>query len=410
MHIIFLSNKNPFCDLSAGANRSLGLLKELSNKGNSIKILISGGYFNQDEYKTYNSKGIIDGIAYEYLSSQKNISIWDRRIREYFTNRIIWYSLRINFKKHLKKIEKDTVVWIGNSLINFKITNVKLKQHYIKYFMELNEYPDIHLHNNSTKYFWQKSIANKQNNYFFKKTLHKLDGLALMTNNLIDYYSKRVSKKTNILYLPMTVALRRFNLDLNYPKLNDLHKPYIAFVGSMNNKKDGVNILIEAFAKIADTYTDLTLCIFGFWTYDSPNHQKRIKDLGLQKRIVYSKPIASDDVTRLIMNAKILVLPRPDSYQAQGGFPTKLGEYLATSNPVISTRVGEIPNYLENNKSIFFCDPGSIDSLTKTLNYVLNNKEKAINVGNAGRKVAETVFSSSIQGNRLNNFLKELIN
>ena len=49
----------------------------------------------------------------------------------------------------------------------------------------------------------------------------------------------------------------------------------------------------------------------------------------------------------------MLVLARPDNIQAKGGFPTKLGEYLATGNPVVVTKVGEIPNYLIDGVNAF---------------------------------------------------------
>ena len=108
------------------------------------------------------------------------------------------------------------------------------------------------------------------------------------------------------------------------------------------------------------------------------------------------------------MNAEILVLPRPASYQAEGGFPTKLGEYLATANPVVATRVGEIPEYLYDKESVFFCNPDSIDSLTTSLKCVLDNKENSRNVGLEGRKVAESVFSTNVQVKRLDAYLKNL--
>ncbi len=57
----------------------------------------------------------------------------------------------------------------------------------------------------------------------------------------------------------------------------------------------------------------------------------------------------------------------PDSKQAQGGFPTKLGEYLATGNPVCATTVGEIPDYLVDGESVYFAVPGSVDSFADAM-------------------------------------------
>ena len=37
---------------------------------------------------------------------------------------------------------------------------------------------------------------------------------------------------------------------------------------------------------------------------------------------------------QILTDASILALARPNNVQSQNGFPTKLGEYLATGNPV----------------------------------------------------------------------------
>ena len=66
---------------------------------------------------------------------------------------------------------------------------------------------------------------------------------------------------------------------------------------------------------------------------------------------------------KYLCNAKLLALARPDSIQAQGGFPTKLGEYLATGRPVVVTKVGEIPDYLEDGVNAFLSDINSGYSL-----------------------------------------------
>src|SRR5690606_30717904 len=166
---------------------------------------------------------------------------------------------------------------------------------------------------------------------------------------------------------------------------------------------------IEAFAKIADKYSDLKLYLVGPWNYDTPAHLSRIKELKLIDRIIWKGEFLRDIIPSIIKNAKLLVLPRPDSKQAQGGFPTKLGEYLATANPVCATTVGELPLYLKDNESVFFAEPGSIDSFAETMNRALQNYKEAQKVGAKGREVAERYFNKDIQAELLYNFLKQLI-
>src|SRR5690606_3427017 len=146
-----------------------------------------------------------------------------------------------------------------------------------------------------------------------------------------------------MMHLPMTVDFTRFDKIL--PPVKGFTKPYIVYVGVMNDAKDGVNILIKAYKEIYTDIKEYQLYLVGPWHYDTPLHLKMIQEFGLVNKIEWKGAYDRDLIPAIIQDADLLVLPRPDSKQAQGGFPTKLGEYLATGNPVVATRVGELPDY-----------------------------------------------------------------
>jgi glycosyltransferase involved in cell wall biosynthesis len=270
--------------------------------------------------------------------------------------------------------------------------------------MELSEFPDVHLFNKGNSF--QKRLANKQKLFFELVFLKKLNGLALMTKTLINHYEAFSDLKTQLLHLPMTVDLERFKRQ--YPKLENFEQPYIAFIGVMNDAKDGVNVLIHAFSKIRLKFPEYKLYLIGAWNYDTPLHLELIKSLNLTDNVSWLGEYSRNDIPAILQNASLLVLPRPDSKQAQGGFPTKLGEYLASGIPVCATTVGEIPDYLVNNESIFFAEPGSIDSFANAMDRALSNAEVAHKVGIAGRNIAEAQFNKDIQAKKLYEFLQTL--
>ena len=166
--------------------------------------------------------------------------------------------------------------------------------------------------------------------------------------------------------------------------------------------------MIDAFSKIYKKYPKLNLYLVGPRNYDTFSHLENIKELKLVERIKWVGEYPRDTIPSIICNAKLLVLPRPDSKQAQGGFPTKLGEYLATGRPVCATNVGEISEYLEDNKSVYFAKPGSVKSFVNTMSNALKDDEQANNVGEQGKKAAELYFNKKIQSKTLYNFLKQL--
>ena len=59
----------------------------------------------------------------------------------------------------------------------------------------------------------------------------------------------------------MAVDLDRFKKQNSSPL--EFKKPYIAYVGVMNDAKDGVNILIRSFHKISKDYPKLNLYLVG---------------------------------------------------------------------------------------------------------------------------------------------------
>jgi glycosyltransferase involved in cell wall biosynthesis len=115
-----------------------------------------------------------------------------------------------------------------------------------------------------------------------------------------------------------------------------------------------------------------------------------------------------DAIPSIVCNASGLVLPRPDSKQAQGGFPTKLGEYLASGNPVCATTVGEIPLYLTDQETVYFAAPGDVNSFTQALSKMEENRALAEQVGLAGQEIARKNFNKKIQSNSLFDFLNSL--
>ena len=400
MKVKILINTNPFYTSSASANRWLTLIEGLNDLKVSVQILVIGNYQSKGEQEKFEHISNINGIEIKYLTTKIVNGLWQRRIYKYFGKHI--QSFRIKNKIRKETLNFDGIIWTQNDLTIWKmITSIPDKS--FKLISEMSEFLDIHHYNKGNAL--QKRAGDAKQVYFENSYIKKLDGLVLMTKTLISHYSN-FSKHPPLLHLPMTVDLDRFQIEKK--DLSEFKSPYIAYVGVMNDAKDGVNVLIEAFNQIYKDYPKLNLYLVGGWNYDTPAHQERIKGLKLENRIKWVGEYPRESIPSIICNAKLLVLPRPDSKQAQGGFPTKLGEYLATGVPVCATTVGEIPDYLVDNISVYFAKPGSIDSFAKGMHNALKNSVKANKVGQQGKRVAESYFNKSIQSKTLYNFLKQL--
>ena len=154
-------------------------------------------------------------------------------------------------------------------------------------------------------------------------------------------------------------------------------------------------------------YTTNLFCLSNNLILKYDQDFKLIKEYKLEDKVFWMGEFSSDQIPSILKNASLLVLPRPPSKQAQGGFPTKLGEYLATSNPICATNVGEIPDYLIDGESVYFAEPGSIVSFANAMHRALSNPTVAKKVGANGKIVADKSFNKDIQAKILYDFLRE---
>jgi glycosyltransferase involved in cell wall biosynthesis len=205
----------------------------------------------------------------------------------------------------------------------------------------------------------------------------------------------------------MTVDFERFKNPGNI-----MQGKYIFYAGSLSEQKDGVESLIMAFSRFAKSNQDYKLFIAGS-TKDGSGEkrlQNMINSLSLDNHIRLLGSVSRDEIPAYISSSSILVLPRPDSLQARGGFPTKLGEYLASGKPVIVTRVGEIPAKLNEDQVFFISAEHIVEELTEKIIYIAQYYDNALETGKRGKAAAYDKFSLESNKGIIENAINALFN
>ena len=230
-------------------------------------------------------------------------------------------------------------------------------------------------------------------------TINHLSGLFVISNPLREYYENLGIDPSKIHVLNMTVDVERFK---NIKKAACREK-YIAYCGNVSNNKDGVDILIKSFALVCKKRPDIKLFIIGKTPSqtEASDNLRLIKSLGIEERIVFTGVVSSEQMPQLLKDAMVLALARPDNLQAKYGFPTKLGEYLLTENPVVVTSVGDIPLFLKDGVSALISEPSDVEMFAEKLLWALDNPGEASAVGKAGAAVAAEFFNSDIETKKL---------
>lgn len=385
---IAIVNTQPVPSSGAGAasvNRILSYTKGLVNNGNHVRI-ISTAASNNNGWQVY------EGIAVKHLGKPSK-----SKVGKVFN--LILTSFRLIGTLH--KENKDVVIFVTSNYLLIILLEIYCKLSRTKIVNERSEYPFVLMTHNKLK----RMVAPLYTNTAYKL----LDGMIIMTKPLMEYYARKTGKKCRFLEVPMTVDTKRFGVAAGAACLNGQYD-YIAYCGNMGGNKDGLKNLLESFSIVEKRGYPLNLLLIG-GTNNKAEYEELIslnEKLGNKKVVFYGK-VDRDTIPSLLKGAKILVLARPSSLQSTGGFPTKLGEYLSTGNPVVVTAVGDIPSYLTNKEHAYVVQPDDNEAFADAICYVWDHYEEAQKVGLKGLELTNTVFCGEYQAKRIELFLKELL-
>lgn len=223
----------------------------------------------------------------------------------------------------------------------------------------------------------------------YMKAIPQFKGMFVISTALREAYIKAGAR--NVTIVNMTVDANRFK---GLKKTVGV-EPYIAYCGTASNNKDGVDDLIKAFVIVHKEFPNIKLCIIGRapTKQDASGNRELVSSLGLDESVIFKGVVPASDMPQLLKNASIVALARPDSLQAQCGFPTKLGEYLLSENPVVITKVGDIPLFLKDGKTALLAEQKNPEDFASHILWALLNPEEAAAIGRAGREVALREFN-----------------
>ncbi len=127
----------------------------------------------------------------------------------------------------------------------------------------------------------------------------------------------------------------------------------------------------------------------------------------MKDRILFKGRAQYEQVPQILCNASILLTAQPRTVRAQGGFPTKLGEYMMSMNPVLLTNVGEIPCYVKDGIDVFMAPPESPEEYAEKIVFILENKSKVIEVTKNAYELAISQYGNTAVTKTLLSFLVE---
>jgi len=237
------------------------------------------------------------------------------------------------------------------------------------------------------------------------------DGLIVTSYFLKNYYTKKNVSDSKIFIRPNLVDILSFRSEevYNFGKNKNIR---IGYCGTPT-KKDGIDDLLLAFQKVQEKQPNSELIVIGD-TLDKdsliPKLEEKAEKLGIPKKVKFSGLVKWEEIPGLLNACDILVLARPSGRFAEAGFPTKLGEYMACKKPIVVTKVGDMPYYLEDKVNAMLAEPDNPESVASKICYLIENSEKAKEIGENGylwaKQNLDFVESTRKVGNFLDTFNK----
>lgn len=169
-------------------------------------------------------------------------------------------------------------------------------------------------------------------------------------------------------------------------------QPTLLCVSALRKGK-GLEVVLRATALLAARWPELRLLIAGEGALRE-RLREQARDLGIESRVLWLG--LRRDVADLLAAADVFVLA-----SREDAFPTVLLEAMAAGRPVAATRVGGIPEIVEDGETGLLVGPGDPEALADAVDTVLRDPALAVALGQAGRGRARARFSTALWMQRL---------
>jgi glycosyltransferase involved in cell wall biosynthesis len=174
-------------------------------------------------------------------------------------------------------------------------------------------------------------------------------------------------------------------------------------IGSLNKNKNHA-LLINAFAEIVTSKSSLHLYIIGEGK-EQDLLKKQIKELKLEQKITLLKLLDHKSISEWMKAADIFILSSRNE-----GTPNSLLEAMASGLPVIASKVGGIPELIQENiEGLLFKSDSKDDLKEKLYKLIKDNQLQQLLGRNAQKKIATHYGSWENQSEKILALYKKLL-
>ena len=164
------------------------------------------------------------------------------------------------------------------------------------------------------------------------------------------------------------------------------NKPLVIMYHGSLLERNGLDVAIDAFARLRESIPAAELRIFGASTPFLERMMEVVRNNNLQESVHYLGSKLLEDLVPEIERCDLGVIPNPRNAFTEINMPTRIFEYLALGKPVIAPYTPGILDYF-NKESLLFFESGNSDDLAGQIEYAFSHPFEVHEIVRRGQQV-----------------------
>lgn len=187
--------------------------------------------------------------------------------------------------------------------------------------------------------------------------------------------------------------------------LKDGMSNHLVFVGILNDLKNQLFILkvLKELKEEGIVYSIEFCGGFGNSEYQQLM-EDYIKNHALEEQVQFNGWVAYSDLPAVLVKADMLVLT-----SRQEALPMSIAEAMAAGRPALATRVGGIPEMIDDGKNGFLIELDSTRTAKEALKQVYNDSVRIRKMGEAAKYKAKENYMAASVAERTQAFYQQLV-
>jgi glycosyltransferase involved in cell wall biosynthesis len=164
------------------------------------------------------------------------------------------------------------------------------------------------------------------------------------------------------------------------------NKPFVIMYHGSLVERNGLDLAIDALARVRGTIPTVELRVFGAKTSFLDRMMEFAKEKSVQEIVRFLGPRRLEDLVAEIGNCDLGVIPNHRNAFTDINTPTRIFEYLSLGKPVIAPSTPGITDYFDRESLLFF-QSGNAGDLAQQIEYAFLHPREVFEISQRGQKV-----------------------